>query len=76
MSHATTPGTNGTGSIHAPQEDAAHDLIAEVEAIRSVLSEANTRLGGLLTALKQHRRQAKAVQAAVASLRQLPSLTR
>ena len=44
------------------------------EALRSQLQEVQGRLGRLMTALKQHRRQAKAVQAAVASLRQLPPL--
>jgi hypothetical protein len=48
-----------------------NELIAEAEALRNLLGEAATRSHRLLAALKQHRRQAKAVQAAVGALRQL-----
>jgi hypothetical protein len=44
-------------------------LLAEGEALRSLLHEAHARLGRLLAGLKHHRRQAKAVETALASLR-------
>jgi hypothetical protein len=47
------------------------DLIAESEALRHLLADASARAHRLVAALKQHRRQAKAVRAAVASLRGL-----
>ena len=47
------------------------ELIAEAEALRNLLSDASARSARLVAALKQHRRQAKAVEAAVVSLRQL-----
>jgi hypothetical protein len=46
-------------------------LLAEAEQLRLLLNDASARLGRLLSALKQHRRQARAVQAAVSSLRQM-----
>lgn len=50
------------------------DPLTEAEAIKNLLAEAHTRLAHLLAALKQHRRQARAVAAAVQSLRGLPPL--
>ena len=47
------------------------ELIAEAEALRNLLSEASARSARLVAALKQHRRQSKAVEAAVVTLRQL-----
>jgi hypothetical protein len=47
------------------------ELIAEAEALRDQLHEAAGRAARLLAGLKQQRRQARAVQAAMASLRQL-----
>jgi hypothetical protein len=70
-----------TGNGHVPEDHASstapdrsgglNDLIAEVESLRNLLGDAASRAHRLLAALKQHRRQAKAVQAAVTSLRQL-----
>jgi hypothetical protein len=51
------------------------DPQAEAEAIRTLLAEAQSRLGRLIASLRFHRKQARAVRAAVASLRQLPPLT-
>jgi hypothetical protein len=48
------------------------DPLSEAEAVRDLLAEAQSRMGRLVSALKQHRRQARAVQQALASLRQLP----
>jgi hypothetical protein len=47
------------------------DPIAEAEALRGLLQEAASRSARLVAALKQQRRQTRAVQQAVASLRQL-----
>jgi hypothetical protein len=47
------------------------DVLAETEALRDLLHDACGRVGRLLAALKQQRRQARAVEAAVSSLRQL-----
>ena len=67
-------GTNGDGVTPMRSSDEIGDPLAEVEAVRTILHEANTRLGRLVAALKQHRRQARAVHAAVQSIRQIPSL--
>ena len=68
---AATPSASGSPPERGPGLD---DLISEAEAIRAALQEAHARLGRLLAALKHQRRQARAVQAAVASLRQLGHL--
>ena len=47
------------------------DVLAEAEALRDQLHDALARLSRLLAALKLHRRQAKAVAQAMASLKQL-----
>jgi hypothetical protein len=47
------------------------DLIAEAETIRDVLHQATGRTARLVAALKQQRRQSRAVEQAMASLRQL-----
>jgi hypothetical protein len=47
------------------------ELLAEAEALRALLAEAAARSARLVATLRQHRRQAKAVEAAVVSLRQL-----
>jgi hypothetical protein len=74
--HALNHGTNGQpreppgGQANAE----ACDPLAEAEAVRALLAQAQGRLAHLTAALKQHRRQARAVQAAMRSLRQLPPL--
>ena len=45
--------------------------IAETEELRTVVLDASSRLSRLLTGLKLHRRQSRAVQAAMQSLKQL-----
>jgi hypothetical protein len=47
------------------------DLIAEAVALRDLLGDAAARSARLVAALKQQRRQSKAVQSALVSLRQL-----
>lgn len=63
--------TNGQSSAPstAPTLD---ELLKDVEAMRDLLQQAHTRLGRLYLGLKAHRKHGRAVQAAVASLRQLP----
>jgi hypothetical protein len=64
---------------HAPRPEPAHgssngeaaDPVAEAEALRGLLQQAGARLGRLLAALKHQRRQARAVEAAMQSLRRL-----
>ena len=69
--------TNGTppqpnGRRMSPSERTEDlDLLAETAALRALLLEGAQRASRLFTALKQHRRQSRAVEAAVASLRQL-----
>src|SRR5207302_1966915 len=50
--------TNGTHDVPARGERpvALMDLIAEAEELRTALADASTRLGRLLSGLKQHRR--------------------
>jgi hypothetical protein len=57
-----------------PEQPGLDNLLEEAEAVRGLLQDASVRLGRLLGALKQHRRQDRAVQAALASLRQLGRL--
>ena len=47
------------------------DPLAEAEALRAMLGEALTRSSRLVSALKNHRRQRKAIESAWSSLRQL-----
>ena len=54
-----------------PERGGFAELIAEAEALRQQLAEASIRSARLVAALKQHKRQARAVAAAVVSLRQL-----
>ena len=57
---AQDPGSSGLTS-----------LIGEAEALHQALSEARSRAGRLVIALKKHRRRERLVQATLASLRQL-----
>ena len=47
------------------------DVIAEAEALRGVVQDANARTTRLLAALKHQRRQSRAVRAAMQSLQHL-----
>ena len=67
---------NGNGK-HQRNGDglpAMTDPLTEAETIKDLLGEAHSRLSRLITALKQHRRQSKAVRAAVEQIRDLPPL--
>src|SRR5439155_24860183 len=63
---------NGDPDPIIPQ--ATLDPLSEAEALRGLLAEAQSRLSRLIAALKLHKKQTRAVQAAVASLKQLPPL--
>ena len=64
---------NGNADLPpGPPGPAPLDPLAEAEEIRALLAEAQSRLGRLIAALKQHRRQARAVAAAMAQLKNLP----
>ena len=70
------PSTNGQLSEDPRPQDPRErggptDLFAEAEALRGLLADALARTTRVLAALRQHRRQAHAVQAAMASLRKL-----
>ena len=61
---ADPPGMSAEGA-------SLEELIAEAEALRGLAQQTAVRLGRLAAGLKQQRRQARAVQAAMTSLRQL-----
>ena len=63
-------GAENNGRPEAPVTGLV-DLIAEAEAIRDVLHQATGRTARLVAALKQQRRQSRAVEQAMQSLRQL-----
>ncbi len=71
------PAPNGNHPESRPSAPAAErpvgldDLLTEVDSLRTLLGEAMTRTARLFAALKQQRRQARVVRAAMASLRQL-----
>ena len=62
-----TPDSSGRGE----RSVAITDLIAEAEELRTVLADASGRLARLLSGLKQHRRDSRAMQAAMQSLKQI-----
>jgi hypothetical protein len=62
---------DGPASRSPPERMSLADVLAEAEALRALLSEASGGSARLLAALKQQRRQTRAVQQAVQSLRQL-----
>ena len=55
------------------QQDIAA-LIEQAEKLRTALHDLMCQASGLVKALKQHRRQSRAVQNTLASLRQLKTL--
>jgi hypothetical protein len=70
-SKGPAPEANGAQPPLGERPGGLGSLIAEAEALRTLIHEAGTRTARLLAALKQQRRQSQAVRAAVASLRQL-----
>jgi hypothetical protein len=69
------PQPNGNGPDNAAKSDAqndgAADVITEAESLRDLLHVATARTARLVAALKHQRRQTRAVQQAMQSLRQL-----
>jgi hypothetical protein len=69
------PEPRGSAARPAPDTpqtpDGLPDPVAEAEELRELLHQAQARVGRLLAALRHQRRQGRALQAAVASLRQL-----
>jgi hypothetical protein len=62
---------DGPAGRSPPERMSLADVVAEGEALRALLSEAAGRIARLLAALKQQRRQSRAVRQAMESLRQL-----
>jgi hypothetical protein len=60
-----------THNGHAETAAESADLLAEAEAVRTLLAEAAGRLARLVGALKNYRRERRSLQAAFSSLRQL-----
>lgn len=58
---------NGT----PPERWSIDDIIAEAEALRSLLQDATGRIARLLTVLKQQRRHSRVLRSAIDSLREL-----
>ena len=65
------PPDEGRGRDPQPERWGIEEVIAETEALRSVLQDASARTARLLAALKNQRRQSRAVRAAMQSLQQL-----
>ena len=65
------PAHNGAEHARGDAPPSLDDLVNEAEALRGVLQSAAARLGRLVAGLKQQRRQARAVDAALVSLRQM-----
>ena len=71
--------TNGNGPTPVPEPLPAKTsgyaaVLAEAQALQSLLRDGLGRTNQLLTALKQHRRQAKAVQSSLLALRELQTV--
>jgi len=69
----TTPHNNDHAAGAATPNGGLEDLIIEAEELRRTLLDGAGRAAHLAAALKQQRRQTRAVQAAMAALRQLQS---
>jgi hypothetical protein len=67
-----SPPPNGHHPPAKPPDGGQPDLLAEAEAVRDLLHDAAARVGRLVTALKQQKKQTRAIRQAVESLRGLP----
>jgi hypothetical protein len=65
---------NGSDNGRGDGPPSLAELVAEAEELRGTLQGVAARLGRLVAALKGQRRQARVVEAAVASLRHLRPL--
>jgi hypothetical protein len=79
-SNPPMPNVNGNGNDLNNHRDATpgvsepDDPLAEAEAMRNLLQESLARTSRLIASLKRQKKQSKAVQSAVASLRKLQNL--
>ena len=62
---------NGNVSADSERSPTVPDLIVDAEQLKSTAQDLTARLGRLINGLKQQRRQGKAMEAAMNSLRQL-----
>jgi hypothetical protein len=69
--HANNGNNTNGDRDRTERSPAVAELITEAEELRTVLADASARLSRLLSGLKANRRQSRAVQAAVHSLKQL-----
>ena len=65
------PQSNDNATNAVPDDAGIEGLVAEAEGLRHCLQEAAGRAGRLVAALRQQRRQSRAVLAAVEALRHL-----
>jgi hypothetical protein len=70
QSNGRNPASNHAEPL-PPDRCGIDAIINEAEALRLQLQEAGVRIGRLLAALKNQRRQNRAVQAAMASLQRM-----
>ena len=70
----TNASTNGQPVQPKPEAEGVEALIEEAEALKAVLKDAAARAGELIASLKRHRKQARAVQTTLASLRELQTI--
>ena len=63
-----------TGCTNNPPDNGTADVVEQAEAVKASLREAASKTTRLITALKRHRKQAKAVQCTLAALKQLQNI--
>jgi hypothetical protein len=71
ISTVTTPETNGSTTPAPSNGSSTGSLIAEAEALRTMLHDAYLRSGKLVVAIKRQRKQAQAVRSTLAALKGL-----
>jgi len=69
--HAKTNGRTQTPATAKSDEQSYEALIEQAEAVRTSLRDSLSQTGELISALKRHRKQSKAVATTLASLRKL-----
>ena len=71
MPRTNTNGTNGSETNGNLVGDPTAELIEQAEKVKETLKEGIIKVNDLVTSLKQQKKQTKAVQSTLASLRQL-----
>jgi len=66
-------GDSADAADNAP-DNGSGDVLEQAEAVKASLREAASKTSQLITALKRHRKQAKAVQSTLAALKQLQNI--